>query len=83
MILEAWGRALIWLNWIQADMYKYVLQFYLKNVPAVQRYGVTVWGVADTDSWLNTAAVPDIALLFDRNYKKKFAFAGFIQGLKL
>lgn len=67
---------------LQADMYKYVVQSYLKNVPAAQRYGITVWGVADTDSWLNTASTPDIPLLFDKNYKKKYAFAGFIQGLK-
>lgn len=67
---------------IQADMYKYIIQSYIKNVPAAQRYGVTVWGVADTDSWLNTKASPDIPLLFDANYKKKIAFAGFIQGLK-
>ncbi|WP_184545391.1 endo-1,4-beta-xylanase [Mucilaginibacter sp. FT3.2] len=67
---------------LQADMYKYVIQSYLKNVPATQRYGVTVWGVADTDSWLNVSASPDIPLLFDKNYSKKYAFAGFIQGLK-
>ena len=82
MILEAGGRALIWLNWIQADMYKYVLQSYLKNVPAVQRYGVTVWGSCRYRQLVNPAAAPDIPLLFDENYKNKFAFAGFIQGLK-
>jgi len=67
---------------LQADMYKYVIASYLKNVPAAQRYGITVWGVADTDSWLNTAATPDVPLLFDKSYKKKVAFSGFIQGLK-
>lgn len=67
---------------LQADMYKYVVQSYLKNVPAAQRYGITVWGVADTDSWLNTSAAPDVPLLFDKNFKKKVTFAGFIQGLK-
>ncbi|WP_069658943.1 endo-1,4-beta-xylanase [Arcticibacter eurypsychrophilus] len=67
---------------LQADLYKYVMQSYLKNVPAAQRYGVTVWGVSDTDSWLNTSANPDVPLLFDKNYKKKVAFAGFLQGLK-
>lgn len=67
---------------LQGDMYKYILQSYLANVPAAQRFGVTVWGVSDTDSWLNVAASPDVPLLFDKNYKKKIAFAGFIQGLK-
>jgi endo-1,4-beta-xylanase len=66
----------------QADMYKYVIQSYIKNVPAAQRYGVTVWGVSDTDSWLNTANSPDVPLLFDGSYKKKIAYSGFKQGLK-
>lgn len=67
---------------LQADMYKYIVQSYIKNVPAAQRYGITVWGVADTDSWLNTASAPDVPLLFDKNFKKKVNFSGFIQGLK-
>jgi endo-1,4-beta-xylanase len=67
---------------LQSDLYKYVIQSYLKNVPAAQRYGVTVWGVSDTDSWLNTAATPDMPLLFDKNYVKKPAYAGFKQGLQ-
>lgn len=65
----------------QADMYKYVIQSYIKNVPAAQRFGVTVWGVSDTDSWLNTSASADAPLLFDASYKKKPAYSGFKQGL--
>lgn len=65
----------------QAAMYKYVVQSYLANVPAGQRYGITVWGVSDTDSWLNTASSPDSPLLFDANYVKKPAYAGFKAGL--
>jgi len=65
----------------QSAMYKYVVQSYLKNVPAAQRYGITVWGVSDTDSWLNTSASPDSPLLFDLNYVKKTAYNGFKQGL--
>ncbi len=66
----------------QAAMYKYVVQSYLKNVPAAQRYGITIWGVTDTDSWLNTASAPDYPLLFDKMYTKKPAYTGFIQGLQ-
>jgi endo-1,4-beta-xylanase len=66
----------------QAAMYKYIINSYLTNVPAAQRYGVTVWGVADTDSWLNTPASPDAPLLFDGNYAKKPAYTGFVQGLQ-
>ncbi|MVN22532.1 endo-1,4-beta-xylanase [Mucilaginibacter arboris] len=65
----------------QANMYQYVINSYIKNVPAAQRYGVTVWGVSDTDSWLNTASSPDAPLLFDAKYAKKPAYAGFKAGL--
>jgi endo-1,4-beta-xylanase len=65
----------------QAAMYKYVIQSYIRNVPAPQRYGVTVWGVSDTDSWLNTATSPDAPLLFNASYGKKPAYAGFKQGV--
>jgi endo-1,4-beta-xylanase len=66
----------------QAAMYKYVVQSYIKNVPAAQRYGITIWGVTDTDSWLNTATAPDYPLLFDKSYAKKPAYTGFLQGLQ-
>ncbi|QJD95561.1 hypothetical protein HH214_06580 [Mucilaginibacter robiniae] len=65
----------------QAAMIKYAINSYITNVPASQRYGVTVWGVSDTDSWLNTKASPDAPLLFDANYVKKPAYAGFKAGL--
>jgi endo-1,4-beta-xylanase len=65
----------------QAALYKYVVSSYLKNVPAAQRYGITVWGVSDTDSWLNTPTTPDYPLLFDAKYQKKPAYAGFKAGL--
>jgi endo-1,4-beta-xylanase len=66
----------------QADMYKYVIKSYITNVPAAQRYGLTVWGVADTDSWINSASNPDIPLLFDKNYVKKAAFVGVKLGVQ-
>lgn len=66
----------------QQAMYKYIISSYIKNVPSAQRYGVTVWGVTDTDSWINTTLTPDAPLLFDKNYQKKPAYAGFMEGLK-
>jgi endo-1,4-beta-xylanase len=68
----------------QAALYFYVVQSYLKNVPAAQQAGITVWGVADTDSWyvtvMNRAEFP---LLFDAGYQKKPAFTSVLQALKL
>lgn len=68
---------------LQAVMYKYVLQSYLKHVPAAQRGGVLVWGVSDSDSWILTSMKKnDAPLLFDNAYQKKPAFAGILAGLK-
>ncbi len=71
---------------LQAAMYKFVIATYLKYVPPAQRGGITIWGVDDTTSWLNTstnvtADKLDYPLLFDKNFNKKAAWAGFKQGL--
>lgn len=65
----------------QAAVYRYVAESYIRNVPAAQRYGITVWGLADTDSWLYNNG-RDFPLLFDKDYIKKPAFNSFLQGLK-
>lgn len=68
---------------LQAAMYNYVIKSYLKYVPEAQRGGITVWGVADSDSWIVVSnGKNDAPLLFDASYTKKVAFAGMLQGLK-
>lgn len=67
---------------LQAAMYKYVVQSYLKHVPAAQRGGLLVWGVSDSDSWITVMGKNDAPLLFDNSYVKKPAFGGIAQGLK-
>jgi endo-1,4-beta-xylanase len=66
----------------QAAMYKYVVQSYLKNVPAPQRFGITIWGLTDNESWLNTPAAPEFPLLFDKNIAKKPSYTSFLQALE-
>ena len=68
----------------QAELYKFVIASYIRNVPAAQRFGATVWNVGDLDSWIvvGPPAVVDYPTLFDKNYKKKPAYAGFLQALK-
>jgi endo-1,4-beta-xylanase len=67
----------------QASMYKYVVDSYFRNVPAAQRYDITIWGVADPDSWYVTSmGRSEFALLFDAGYNKKPAFASVLQALK-
>lgn len=72
---------------LQAAMYKFVIATYIKYVPAAQRGGITIWGVDDTTSWLNTttnvnANRLDYPLLFDKNFVKKPAYAGVKQALQ-
>jgi endo-1,4-beta-xylanase len=67
----------------QAAMYKYVAESFIKNVPAAQRYDFTIWGLADSDSWIITALhKEDFPLLFDANYNKKPAYTSLLQSLK-
>ncbi len=67
----------------QATLYKSVVESYIRNVPAAQRYGITIWGVGDVDSWyVTTQSRVEFPLLFDNNYQKKDSYSGFLQALK-
>lgn len=66
----------------QADKYKYVVSSYIKNVPQAQRAGFIIWGVGDSDSWINVTQMKnDFPLLFDKNYEKKPAFNAVLDAL--
>ncbi|MGC8751774.1 endo-1,4-beta-xylanase [Hydrotalea sp.] len=67
----------------QADMYNYVVNSYLKYIPKAQRYGITVWGVDDPESWIvTTQNKVDYPLLFNANFGKKPAYTGMLNALK-
>jgi endo-1,4-beta-xylanase len=65
----------------QEQRYYEIVAAYLRAVPESLRAGITVWGVWDADSWLNTADSPDWPLLFDDNFQAKPALQGFADGL--
>ncbi len=66
----------------QANMYHDAVQAYLDNVPTSQRYGITVRGIKDNAS--NSSWLPGDKLgLWDVNYVRKPAYAGFSESLKL
>lgn len=67
----------------QADKYQFVLESFVRNVPKPQRFDVTLWGVADPDSWYVTVQNrAEFALLFNAAYQKKPAYVGFLKGMK-
>ncbi|KAB7729948.1 hypothetical protein F5984_12230 [Rudanella paleaurantiibacter] len=71
-----------WLDY-QAAMYNYIINSYIRNVPANQRYGVTVWNVTDKDSWIVLSqGRTDFPTLWDKDYNKKPAYAGMLKGLQ-
>jgi endo-1,4-beta-xylanase len=65
----------------QQQRYHDIIAAYLRAVPASQRAGITVWGVWDTDSWINQPGAPDWPLLFDANFQPKPALQGFKDAL--
>lgn len=65
----------------QAEMYKYVVDMYVKYIPANQRYGITAWGLTDSksdSSWLPGQHQG----LWTINYNRKPSYASFAEGLK-
>jgi GH35 family endo-1,4-beta-xylanase len=66
---------------IQKERYRQIVAAYLRAVPPELRAGITVWGVWDADSWLNTPEQPDWPLLFDDDFQPKPALQGFADGL--
>jgi endo-1,4-beta-xylanase len=64
-----------------SDYYKFIIKAYFDNIPAAQRYGITQW--TQTDVPENASYRPGEPLgLWDANYYRKPAYAGFADGLK-
>lgn len=53
---------------------------YMKEIPAEQCFGITLWGVHDSGSWLYSN--PDWPLLFDNNFDRKPAYYGAVKGFQ-
>ncbi len=66
----------------QADKYESLVKVYEESVPVAQRYGITVWGISDSNSWIMpTFNLIDWPLLFDGSFQRKPAYYGFLKGL--
>jgi endo-1,4-beta-xylanase len=64
----------------QRDRYREIVRGYLQLKPA-SRFGITLWGVSDNDSWLTDQRVRSRPLLFSNRYRIKPAFCGFAEAL--
>lgn len=65
----------------QSDCYKMIVESYKANAPAAQQSGITIWSLSDNEAeheyWLK-GQVPN---LFDKDYKRKWAYKGFCDGI--
>lgn len=65
----------------QSDCYQMIVESYKANVPTAQQSGITIWSLSDNEAeheyWLK-GQVPN---LFDKDYKRKWAYKGFCDGI--
>ncbi len=63
-----------------AEYYKFIVKKYFEIIPAAQRYGITNWAITDSPADSGWRGGEPIGL-WDKNYLRKPAFAGFADGL--
>jgi endo-1,4-beta-xylanase len=65
----------------QGEKVKAIVQTYMTTVPQKQQYGITVWGMADCDTFWNVNYPNrdhDYPMLYDSKYNPKPAYTGFL-----
>ena len=65
----------------QAEMYNYIITSYMRNIPKPQRYGVTIWGLLDNQSWRYKSGA-DYPLIYNAAGAKKKAYEAVLNALK-
>ena len=66
-----------------AAYYTFIVSKYFEIIPAAQQYGITQWCITDASGELGTGwRGGEPVGLWDQNYSRKHAYAGFAEGLK-
>ena len=66
-----------------ADYYEFIVRKYFEIVPPAQQYGITQWCMTDAPGALGTGwRGGEPVGLWDQNYNRKYAYAGFANGLR-
>lgn len=66
-----------------ADFYEFIVSKYFEIVPPAQQYGITQWCPVDSPGALGTGwRGGEPTGLWDQSYKRKYAYAGFANGLR-
>jgi len=63
-----------------AEYYKFIVKKYFEIIPAAQQYGITQWCITDSPNDSGWRAGEPVGL-WDLNYNRKPAYAGFADGL--
>lgn len=67
----------------QRQKFAAIVRAYRTLVPQPQQYGITTWNIGDADSWIPAfCSCTDFPLPFDKQYAKKPAYQGLLDGLK-
>ena len=65
-----------------ADYYNFIVRKYFEIIPPAQQYGITQWCPTDAPGALGTGwRGGEPVGLWDQNYNRKYAYAGFANGL--
>ncbi len=66
-----------------AEYYKFIVKKYFEIIPVAQRYGITAWAITDSPDTTNSYWRRGLPIgLWDLNYSRKHAYAGFADGLR-
>jgi endo-1,4-beta-xylanase len=66
---------------LQGERVKEIVAGY-KKLSEKNRFGITMWGLSDSDSWLTEKHGNDKPLLFNSRMEPKPAYCGFVEALR-